>query len=783
MGRRGIRYGVATAWVFLAVAGGGQQLQAVPPVASYLFPAGGQRGTTVKVRVGGLNLYHKCGFELLGGGVAASRELRRVATTWFEGPLLPLPESQQPEDYPKDMACEVRIAADAEVGPRRGRLWTAEGAAGGLTFLVGELPEIVEEEIDGDPITVPVTLPVTINGRIFPREDVDLWSFNARKGQSVTADVCAARLGSPLDARLELLDATGGVIAENGAAPDSRLRFLPPQDGQYTIRIRDTAAGGGQNYVYRLTLTAGPVVDQVYPLGGQRGSKVALQLAGQAVPGTPVAIDLPRAAPGIAPCPVPVGGKETVRVMLDTDDLPEHLESEPNDTPAQARLVPLPAVLNGRIDAPGDVDHWSFSLRKGESVLLELRAARLGSPLQGVLAVGDASGKELARAEAAAPGGDPLLSFVAPADGTYWVRVRDRFANRGGPAFAYRLRAAAPPPPGFRLLLPADVHTVRRGEQARLRVAVERLGGFNDAVTLAVDGLPPGVQASNLVIPAGQPAVEIVLEAKAAAPVGGFAIHVKGTATVNKTAVHATAALPARAGMPEVDRLLLGVALAAPFKVVGDFDFRLVPRGTIHHRRYKIVRNGYTGPLEVSLADHQMRHLQGASGPTVTVPAGVSEFEYPLYLPPWMETGRTARACVQAVGVVKDGGAEHEVSYTSEAQNDQVIAVVETGVLALEAQRTSIAATAGAKAGIPVKVTRGKGLTGPVKIELILPVHVRGVTAVPAVIPAEQSEGTVALTFAASPGPFTAPLVLRATLTAPSGPITAETTIEFATEK
>ena len=37
-----------------------------PPVASYIFPAGGQRGATVNVRVGGLFLYQKCGFEILG---------------------------------------------------------------------------------------------------------------------------------------------------------------------------------------------------------------------------------------------------------------------------------------------------------------------------------------------------------------------------------------------------------------------------------------------------------------------------------------------------------------------------------------------------------------------------------------------------------------------------------------------------------------------------------------------------------------------------------------------
>src|SRR5262249_40125146 len=149
-------------------------------------------------------------------------------------------------------------------------------------------------------------------------------------------------------------------------------------------------------------------------------------------------------------------------------------------------------------------------------------------------------------------------------------------------------------------------------------------------------------------------------------------------------------------------------------------------------------------------------HLQGAAGPTVTVPAGVSEFEYPLYLPPWMETGRTARACVQAVGIIKDGAAEHEVSYSSETPNDQISAVVETGLLALEAQRTSIAVTPGGKASVPVKVSRGKGVKGPVKIELVLPAHVRGVTMAPALVAADQSEGVVTITFAAAPGPFTA---------------------------
>src|SRR5271170_4465134 len=101
-----------------------------PPTASYIFPAGAQRGTKVNVRVGGLFLHEKCGFEMLGPGVNAPTHLTRAKTTWFEGPILPLPDSQRQEDYPKDMAGMIAVAADAPLGLRYWRLWTSQGATG-----------------------------------------------------------------------------------------------------------------------------------------------------------------------------------------------------------------------------------------------------------------------------------------------------------------------------------------------------------------------------------------------------------------------------------------------------------------------------------------------------------------------------------------------------------------------------------------------------------------------------------------------------------------------------
>jgi hypothetical protein len=753
-------------------------------VASYLFPAGGRRGTTVQVRAGGLFLHKACSFELLGPGVQGSGRLRRTRTVWFEGPRLPLPDSQQAEDYPQDMAGTVRIAADAPLGLRRGRVWTSEGAASGLGFVVGDLPEVVEEEVDGDPVPVGVQLPVTINGRIFPREDVDVWSFTARKGQTVTAEVSAARLGSPLDSRLEVLGPDGRVLAENDDAfgADSLVHFTAAADGKYAVRIRDANARGSQSHVYRLTITTGPHVDRAYPLGGQRGSTVRFTLDGPGVPSAPVEVPLPADGPRDHGVRFPLGTGASNPVFLDLDDLPEQLESEPNDEVGQAQVVAVPAVVNGRIDRPGDVDTWGFAARKGEVFAFELRARQLGSPLQAVLAVCDAAGKELTRAEAGSRP-DPALLFTAPADGTFYVRVRDRFRTRGGADHAYRLRMTRPQP-DFRLHLAADALTLPRGGQVKLRVLAERQGGFAGAVPLTVEGLPPGVKAANATVAAGQPATDIALTAGPAAPITATRVTIRGTASVSGRAVQQTATLPGGRGGPEADTVLLGVALPAPFKVVGAYDLRLAPRGTVFRRKYKVERGSYQGPLEVSLADRQARHLQGVTGPAVTVPPGVNEFEYAVQLPPWMETGRTARACVMAVGVIQEGGTEHVVSYTSAAQNDQVIAVVETGRLGLEAGRQSVAAGPGRSVSVPVKVSRGKGLAGPVKVGLVCPEHVRGLRAEPVVVPADRSGGTLVLRFAGTAlGPFNMPVVLRATLADPGGPGVAETKLEVVAQE
>ena len=44
-------------------------VSADPPHVSYIFPAGGQQGTTIRFHVGGHYLRDLCPFEMLGSGI------------------------------------------------------------------------------------------------------------------------------------------------------------------------------------------------------------------------------------------------------------------------------------------------------------------------------------------------------------------------------------------------------------------------------------------------------------------------------------------------------------------------------------------------------------------------------------------------------------------------------------------------------------------------------------------------------------------------------------------
>ena len=110
------RTGLATValWLSVASAFAQSQIRHIETVS----PRIGQRGTTVDARIGGCNLHDSCPLHFDATDVQAPATIQRRETVWFEGPIVPLPESQKAEDYPNDYAAKLTIAPQAATGAR-----------------------------------------------------------------------------------------------------------------------------------------------------------------------------------------------------------------------------------------------------------------------------------------------------------------------------------------------------------------------------------------------------------------------------------------------------------------------------------------------------------------------------------------------------------------------------------------------------------------------------------------------------------------------------------------
>jgi hypothetical protein len=114
-------------------------------------------------------------------------------------------------------------------------------------------------------------------------------------------------------------------------------------------------------------------------------------------------------------------------------------------------------------------------------------------------------------------GRDSRLTFTAPADGEYVVRIGDS-RERGGDRFGYRLIVRRPEP-DFSVSLVGVNPTVNRGSGRELTFVANRVDGFDGEIRVELTGLPPGFTISSpITIEAGHSEARAVLFARADAP-------------------------------------------------------------------------------------------------------------------------------------------------------------------------------------------------------------------------------------------------------------------------
>ena len=396
---------------------------------------------------------------------------------------------------------------------------TRLGISSARVFAVGTLNEVMPAKPNRTLATAQeLPLNSVCNGVTADRA-VDFHTFTAKKGQRLIVDCATRGIDSKLNATVIIADAAGRdlVVERRGGVLD----FSVPQDGKYVIKVHELTFKGGPAYYYRLGLWE--------------------QAAGTAIvrqPGTKTVNSFSWP---------PVGLSEKAALQ----------EAEPNNDGAHAQRITLPCDISGRFYPAADVDFFEFEAKKGEEWWIEVASERLGLPtdpaitvqhvgkdgkLTDVLELSDIPSPVKVSSNGYAYDGPPYNAGTADAlgklaikeDGLYRLQITDLFGGtRSEPGHVYRLviRKASPDYALVAWALHMELRngdrnavskpmSLRGGATMALEVVAVRRDGFDGEIELAMEGLPKGVTAHGLKIPAGQSRGMMLITAAADAPRG-----------------------------------------------------------------------------------------------------------------------------------------------------------------------------------------------------------------------------------------------------------------------
>jgi len=305
-----------------------QQFQGRPYIG-YTYPAGGQQGTTFRMRLGGQALEGVHDVHVSGTGVTVKvleyhwqmspqdsrllseqmSDLRRQRPRSPATTNLMAKIEYRLRNWVNQPACrsiasiayvEVTIAPDAPPGERELRVITMRGASNPLVFHVGQEPEYSRKPMQtcrvqilgkedlalryrpAEEVEDRINIPCTVNGQIASRE-VNSYRFTARKGQRLVITTQARQLipyiadAVPgwIQPVLVLYDAKGKELAYDDDyrfRPDPVILFEVPKDGEYVFAIHDSIYRGREDFVYRITIGELPFVTSIYAGRARRRS-------------------------------------------------------------------------------------------------------------------------------------------------------------------------------------------------------------------------------------------------------------------------------------------------------------------------------------------------------------------------------------------------------------------------------------------------------------------------------------------------------------------------------
>ena len=434
--------------------------------------------------------------------------------TSFPATVTPLPAG----DPKKRGQAKYRITLDKDVPPGIGavRLLTSAGVSNLRLFVVDDLPSSPQHSGNHSVEKAQVVSSgVAIDGAC-EAVAADYYQLHAIKGQRISAEVVAQRMGSKMDPMIRLLNAGGHELVyyddSPGAGSDCRFAYTFANEGDYIVEVRDVNYEGGAEYRYRLRIGDFPIVASVFPPVAKSATETAFHLEGigcEKLP--PISLTMPAELSRTWLGPNFPSGQGSAFASALTSDLSDAAESGRNDSREAADRIAVPGAVNGHFLKPESPHYFQFHADKGQNLSIRGLAREIGSPASVSLQILKSDGTKLAESKITGPE-DASVDAAIPTDGDYLIRASE-LSGRGGPEMVYRVEIR-PAQPGFSLGVESEQLNAAAGEAVPLKVTAVRRD-YTGPITLSLTGDAAGLELSNATIPAGKNEIELKIKAPA----------------------------------------------------------------------------------------------------------------------------------------------------------------------------------------------------------------------------------------------------------------------------
>lgn len=678
---RRIPFYAALSGFLLAVPAMAQLVVLPAPRLLTTLPMGGKAGSSVEVTIAGENI-------------------EEVTALQFSTPKITAKPVTGPDGKPVENQFLVTIAPDAPVGVHEARVLSRLGISSARAFSVGNVAEVTRTAANNS-VETALKLPLnTICNATMTKRAVDFYAFEGKKGQRVAVDCAATGIDSRLTPVVIIANDKGADLLVNRTG--GVIDFTPPADGTYLIKVNDLTFQGGERHFYRLAL---------------------------------------REVKGDGPAPQQPSTSRVSAVSWPPQGLAANApanEVEPNDKAKDAKKVTLPLDVAGSFFPAADVDSYEFEAKKGEVWWVEVASERIGRPTDPFVLV-----QHVAKNGAVETLTDvaELYDIVSPVkvssngysydgppydvgspdvlgkveikqDGLHRLSVRDLFGGtRNDPQNVYRLLVRKAQP-DFAIAAWAVHMTLRNGDRAAFskpislraggamvfEVLAVRRDGFDGEIEIKMAGLPAGITASGLKIPAGKSVGHLVISADANAKRGHSLATITGHAKIDgKDVTHpcrvASMAWPVKDAKGEIPspRLFADVPVS-----VSDAEPSPITITSAEPKVYEAVE-GTT--LKIPLKAEWRGDFSGTSMKLKAYGAGfegVKEFDLPVKA--------NATEAVIDLAALKIPPGEHTIAFYGSAvakysYNPQAVKIAEEEKKKAEAEAAKIAAEAKKLAG------------------------------------------------------------------------------------